>query len=269
MKYVLKKVRAIRIDDIATGKHKATLNDLTQVQLTTNNDVVYAEGTDGARLAAYENNKVATLTATNGTIETEYLALQMGTSVVSVANGKSIKIRETLTTNDGSTIHLTYQPSGTAGSEIGYIYTTDVNGNPKDAYAQAASASATAFALTDATTGTITLPTGVASIGDSIIVDYYPTFSAYEEIAASVDKYSETGHVYVDCWFTDICSQADIPAIIELPRGKISGNLDLSFGDQVAVQNIEIEALVKNCSNDERYLWKWYIYDLNDATKTN
>lgn len=265
MKYAFKKVRRIIINDLATKRHKVTLNDLKNLKINGSQDTVYAEGQDGAKLAAFDVNKVASITAENGSVDEGYLALQVGSEVVKVTNGSSILIREEFEVKNGdTTVELSYKATGAIGNEVRYIYKADSNGLPGDVYTQNATESATEFAYAP-TTKTITLPTGVFHAGDTVIIDYYPTFSEYEEIANDANKFSIAGEVIVDAWFTDLCSEADVPLQLYLPKGKISGSIDLSAGDQAAVQGIEIESLTRACAGDSKNLWTLRKYDLSNA----
>ena len=257
MKYVLKKVRMMRVYDIATGEHKVTLGDLKTAQFTGSQETVYAEGADGAKLAAFDINKVAGFNATNGAIDDGYLALQVGAEPVTVTNGNAILIRKTIKTDDGTKITLPYAASGEAGDEIKFIYAKGADGMPGKSYAQGSTASATEFSYTEKV---ITLPTGVFKAGDEIIVDFYPTFSQYTMIENDSTKFSMTGRVIVDAWFTDSCNEIDIPMQVVMDKGKISGEVDISFGDQVAVQNIAVEAMSTTC-DENKILWRMYTYD--------
>lgn len=263
MKYAFKKVRRIIINDLATKKHKVTLNDLKNFKINGSQDTVYAEGQDGAKLAAFDVNKVASISAENGSVDEGYIALQVGSDIVKVTNGSSILIREEFPIKDGDTsVTLSYKATGATGNEVKYIYKADSNGLPGDAYTQNSAASTTEFTYTP-DTKTITLPTDVFSAGDTVIVDYYPKFSEYEEIANDADKFSMTGEIFVDAWFTDLCTEADVPLQLYQPKGKISGTIDLSAGDQAAVQNIEIESMTRACVGDSKNLWTLRKYDMS------
>ncbi len=265
MKYALKKVRHIIINELGTKKHRVTLNDLKNFKISGSQETVYAEGQEGAKLAAFDINKVASITAENGAIDEGYIALQTGSDVVKVTNGSGILVREEFEVGgEDTTVVLSYSATGSAGSEIRYIYKADANGLPSKTYAQSETSSATGFTY-DVESKTITLPTGAFSAGDTVIVDYYPTFSEYEEIANDANKFSMTGEVIVDAWFRDLVSEADVPLQLYLPKGKISGTIDMSLGDQAAVQNIEIEALTKSCANDNKNLWVLRKYDMSNA----
>lgn len=265
MKYAFKKVRRIIINDLATKAHKVTLNDLKNFQISGSQDTVYAEGQDGAKLAAFDVSKVSSISAENGTVDEGYLALQVGSEVVKVTNGSAILIREEFEVKEGQTsVALSYKATGTTGNEVRYIYKGDANGTPADKYTQNAAASATEFAYA-ADTKTITLPTDVFKTGDIVIVDYYPTFKEYEEIANEGNKFSMAGEVIVDAWFTDLCTELDVPLQLYMAKGKISGEIDLSAGDQAAVQQINIEALTRSCAGDAKTLWVLRKYDLSNA----
>lgn len=260
MKYALKKIRRMRVYDIATGRHKVTLSDLKTGQFTGSQETVYAEGTDGSKLASFDLNKVAGFNATNGAIDSGFIALQVGSDEVQVTNGSEIMLRAELTTADGEKVTLPHKAVGNVGNEIGFIYAADVNGMPGKSYVQGSAASATEFAYAPAT-NEITLPTGAFSAKDTVIVDYYPKFSKYSVIENSAEKFSETGRVIIDAWFTDLCSSLDVPLMVVMEKGKISGEIDLSFGDQAAVQNVAVESLVSACAGEGKTLWRMYTYD--------
>lgn len=263
MKYAFKKVRRIILNDLQTKKHKVTLNDLKNFSIKGSQETIYAEGQDGAKLAAFDINKVASIEATNGSVDEGYIALQTGSDVVKVTNGSAILYREEFEIQNGETsVTLSYKASGDTGNEIKFIYKGDNNGQPGEDYSQNAAASATEFAYAP-DTKEITLPTGVFKNGDMVIVDYYPTFSEYEEIANDADKFSMSCEVIVDAWFTDLCSEADVPLQMYLPKGKVSGEIDLSAGDQAAVQNINIESMTRACKGDAKNLWTLRKYDLS------
>ena len=265
MKYGFKKIRRIIINDLATKMHKVTLNDLKNLKINGSQDTVYQEGANGSKLAAFDVNKVASITAENGSIDEGYLALQVGSEVVKVTNGSSVLIREQFEIKDGdTTVTLSYKATGATGNEVRYIYKADVNGLPSDAYTQNAAVSATEFTY-DPDTKTITLPTDIFKAGDIVIIDYYPRFSEYEEIVNDAEKFSMSGEVIVDAWFTDLCTELDVPLQLYLPKGKISGTVDISVGDQAAVQNIEIEALTRACDGDNKNLWTLRKYDMSNA----
>ena len=264
MKYALKKVRKITIQDPATLENKAVIDELKNVQLTGSSETVYADGADGAHLVGFDVNKVANLIATNGAIDEGYLALQVGDEMKTITNGNGVLFTEILTVTTADELTTTYKATGTVGNEIGFVYPLDETGTPdrKNKLSQSSTASANKFAYAPATKK-ITFNTGGAPVGKQFYVEYHPKFTTYEEISNEANKFSQTGVVYVDCWFTDICTKKDVPLQLYLPSGKISGEIDLSFGDQAAVQNINIEATT---SCGDKSLWKLRKYNLTDVS---
>ena len=266
MKYALKKIRRIIANDLATKAHLATISDLTNVSITGSQETVWAQGTDGERLVGFDINKVAGLTATNGTVNTDILALQVGSEVKKVTNGNGILLREKIkvTAEGQTTVVFPHAVSGSTGNEIGFIYKADKYGDPMNEfkYAQAAAASSTEFAY-DTSTKTITLPTDAFAKDDVIIVDYRPTFSEYKELKNKSTSFSQTCEIIVDAWFTDLCDNTDIPLQLYLSKGKFAGNIDLAWGNAAAVQNITIEAMSNICDEDKS-LWVLRDYDLQN-----
>lgn len=264
MKYALKKIRKITGRDIATGKNRFIASDLKTSTITGNADVVWADGQDGTHLVGFDVNKVAGLTAENGAIDIGYLETQTGGTLSKVENGNEILFTETLTTTDGTTTTTSHKASGIAGNEIAFVYPIDATGDPDrlNTYAQGAKASATAFAY-DPDTKAITLPTEKFAANSKVYVEYFPTFSEYEELDNDSDKFSETLAVYVDAWFTDICTKKDVPLQMVLPAGKVSGEINLQMGDQAAVQNLTIDAMT-TCG--DKSLWKLYKYNMEDVS---
>lgn len=261
MRYALKKIRKITGRDIATGKNKFILSDLKSLTISGNSDVVWADGTDGAHLVGFDTNKVSTIEAENGSIDIGYLETQTGGVLKKVENGNSVLFAETLTVKDGKAV-TTHKASGIAGNELVFIYPLDSTSDPDrlNAYEQGATASATAFSY-DPETKEITVPTNKITDGSKIYVEYFPTFSSYEELDNDADKFSESVSVYADIWLTDICTKKDIPAQLVMEAGKVSGEINYQMGTDAAVQNVSIEALT---SCGEKNLWRLYKYDMTE-----
>ena len=258
MRYALKKVRKITGRDIATGKNKFVLSDLKSLTISGSSDVVWADGADGAHLVGFDVNKVATIEAENGSIDIGYLETQTGGTLTKVKNGTGVLFTEVLTVAEGK-VTISHKASGLVGNEIGYVYPLDATSDPDraNAYEQGADATASTFKY-DPSNKEITLPTGKFQDGAKVYVEYFPTFTSYEELDNDSDKFSETVAVYADIWLTDICLKKDIPAQLVMESGKVSGEINYQMGSDAAVQNVSIEAL-QACG--EKNLWKLYKYN--------
>lgn len=106
MRYAFKKARALRINNLETDELEVRLVDLKTVTWTNGQETVYAEGTDGAKLAAFDNNKVSTLKATNGTVDTGYLAMAVGADEEVIQNGSEISLCEIYKVTNATKITL-------------------------------------------------------------------------------------------------------------------------------------------------------------------
>lgn len=272
MKYAFKKLRRFRVYDLATGKHKATFSDLQSARFTGNSDVVYAEGADGARLAAFDQNKVSSLEATNGVVDLDMLALQVGTEVEEKTNGTGVMIREfhTVTAAEvtAKSFSLKHTASGTAGNEIGYIYKCNEDDTLGESLEQASAAAEGKFAYAAKAITVDASDAGKGKFlaeGARIAIDYYPTFSTYQLITSDNDKFAITGKIIVDAWFTDLCDNTDVPMQVIMPKGKVSGSYELAPGDSAATHGITVEAMNTSCG-DEKNQWQLIAYDEADIT---
>lgn len=264
MKYAFKKVRKITVKDPATKENKAVVDELQSAQITGGVDTVYADGADGAHLVGFDVKKVAGVNFKNGAIDEGYLGLQIGDEMKTVTNGTGVLYTETLTVATADTLLTTYKATGTIGNEIAFLYPIDSTGSPDRSkkLTQAATVATGKFAYAPATK-TITFNTGEGVVGTQYYVEYFPKFTTYEELNNDTDKFSVTGEVYLDCWFTDICTKKDVPLQLYLPSGKISGEIDLSIGDNAAVLDGKIEAMT-SCGS--KALWVLRKYDLTDVS---
>ena len=259
--YVLKKVRSIIAESLVTDQILVELRQLTNIQLQGGQDKVEALGADGVKLAVFEKGKTFSITASDGLISTNYLALQTGSDFEKIDNSKGAKITKTIVTNDGNTITLPYKAVGVVGNEIGFIY-REHNGGVGKAYEQSGIADATHFKY-DPVTKNITLPTGIFQAGQKVIVSYYPEFKTTDRLVNKANSYSANARIFVNAYFTDMCTKKDVPLQLVIPAGKISGEINLQFGDNAATQNISIEALANACSEDNE-LFVLYTYDEAD-----
>ena len=261
MRYALKKIRNIVGRDIATGKNKFVLSDLKSLNITGGSEVVWADGADGAHLVGFDVNKVAAIEAENGAIDIGYLETQTGGTLKKVENGNAVLFTEVLTVTGGKAT-TSHKASGVVGGELGFVYPLDATSDPDrlNAYVQGATASEAEFAY-DPTSKEISLPTDKFADGDKVYVEYFPTFSSYEQLDNDSDKFSETVAVYANIWLTDICTKKDIPAQLVMESGKVSGEINYTMGSDAAVQNVSIEAL-QACG--EKNLWKLFRYDMTE-----
>lgn len=291
MKYALKKIRRIRVEGIGTndkGLHKATLDDLKNVSIKGSNDTEYAEGTDGARLAAFDIKKVSSIEATNGSIDSNFLALQVGADEDILNNSSEVKIREVRVITDVESFRQELyleQKCGDITTIDASVCFADEYGNPTKALFGGRAINdqkKNYFGCFTSTEDNILrdqkgqgdeIPIGKVLLqfskqdfpaGSIMVIEYRPLING-TKITNDATKFSIPGKIYVDAWFTDLCTEEDMPLQLVMEKGKISGEYDYSFGDSVAVQNLTIEALTSVCFATGKNLWKLYTYDMENA----
>lgn len=173
-------------------------NQLRDPSIGITADSVEVTDAIGSRIAQFDRAKAATLTATNALFDMNLAAAQFGTkkNVASATNKIVSPIFEDITLTTGqTTVVLKQTPVGTAGAEIQFIYELKGDDTLGTKYALGATASATEFEL-DATTKTITLPTGIT--GSRIFVMYEYQADAAVEIVNTAKEFPTAGRFVME-----------------------------------------------------------------------
>ena len=264
-KYIIQNMERISFFDLETGACEFVVDDLQEATMTNEQETVYATGKNGARIGSADRNKASRITATNGAIVDGVMAMQVGSEV---EVGKHIVPRHffQLTTADGVSVDVTVKPIGSVGNEIPFIYKRNTDGTVGKPYPIGSSATAEAFKY-DPSTKKITLPTGAFEAGETVYMFYDIEVDGAKKISNLENRFSSTGMVIADCFAKDICTEKAYFAKIIYPKAKMSGNFDLSFGNDPSVQSLEFEALVGGCATDStKKLWDFIVFDEDDAT---
>ncbi len=262
-KYIIQNIDAVSAFDLDNGVLLFRAEDLKDGTMTNEQETVYATGKNGVKIGSGDRNKASRFTATNGAIVDGIIAAQVGSDVV-VENTVVPDYFEVLTVGaDATKVKTTYKASGKTGEEIKFIYSRNPDGTAGAKYPIGATASAEVFAY-DPATRTITLPTGVFSEKDEIIAIYDITVKNVKHIQNVEDKFSKAVKAVYDIWAKNICTEKAYFGKIIYPKGKVSGNWELAFGDDPSVQSLEIEALSGGCSGASKLLWDMYIFDGDD-----
>ena len=267
-KYTIQNIDAVTGYDLEDGTLLFRAEDLHSGEMTNEQETVYATGKGGVRISASDRNKASRFTAENGTIVEGILAAQVGTDVETEKDAVIPDYYDVIavTGEEGSaTAVTTYTAVGETGAEIAFIYKKNADGTAGEKYPIAAAASETGFAY-DPDTKTLSLPTKGLKAGDEIVAVYDFKVATAKHIQNREDKYSKTVRAVFDIFCQDICTNKSYLGKIIYPKGKVSGNFNLAFGDEFAVQNLEIEAMSGGCSGAANVLWDFYIYDDADAT---
>lgn len=177
------------------------------------------------------------------------MALQNGTEVATGAH--TITYYDVVTVSSG-TATLTHTPTGTAGSEIGYVYLVNSDGTYGTTYTQAETAATGSFSYAS---GVITFATADAPAdGESIACAYsWITAETAQKISLTSDGVPSTALVTAYGIARDICSGETFPCVLE-GQVQIGGSwqFDLSADGDPVVQSVNME-FVKACLSNELY----------------
>jgi len=179
----------------------------------------------------FDRAKKAEFTASNTILDLGLAAAQFGTAKnIGSATNKVItpKFEEFTTADAQTTVVLSQTPVGTVGAEIKSIYAVNSNTSIGTKYVSAATVSATEFQL-DATTKTITLPTGLTT-GTKILVTYNYESQTAVEVENDATNFPTAGKFILQVVGHDVCDEeTKYVANIVMPKAKLKSDVDLTF----------------------------------------
>lgn len=261
-KYGLQKVFHIRGYD-TDGRLALDLRKMMETTFENNQTTTYLTGgRANANTASFDHSKMARITGSSATIDEQLLAAQIGTDTADLTNATEIEYEDILTVTVADTLTTTYTPTGTADSEIGFIYALSSDGSINSTFTQGATVAADVFALSGKT---ITFNTGEAPVGTIFKVIYYPTAATAKRWTNSTQSFSRTLRIVADVLFKDACTDELVQGQLVAEKGKIMGEFTwnvTSSGDP-AVHDFSCEFL-ETCVSEK--LWDWYIFDTDDLT---
>lgn len=237
------------------------LDQLRDGTISNGAEVVYGTGRHGVRLSALDRNKTSTFSCTNGYVVASALAAQIGAKVELATEDAAFAVPhvEYITVSgDATSVTLEYDVVGETGAEIPFIYKSNHDKTQGEKFAIAAEASATEFSFA-AASKTITLPTGVFSAGDVVIVPYDRKATVGKKLANIADQGSMSARIVLDITCCDVCdNNIKYHTVFEYPNAKIDGNFEMAFGDEPMVHNFGAEAMTDPCATTNT-LWSYYI----------
>lgn len=254
-------------------------------EITSESDVVYAEGRQGVQLAAFDRNKTAGFTCENGYVQAGAIAVQLGSDL---KNGEtSYEVMETL---DSATSGTPAAPTGvftlseqaTDGVTGVYLLGDDDTASERLAntgYSLSTSdyKTLTVSAVTtyevDNATGTYYLVNGeytttepdgtytgdmykaVSTYPAKVLVHYVSSTAKGKKIINAGDKFSKNIKLVINFVAQDPCGGSKYLMQCVMPNAKASGTFSLSAGDDPAVHNFEASALLDVCSKDKELFY--------------
>lgn len=263
-KFAVQQIFTVDAFDLEDGTLISRFEDLKNSTLNNNGTIVYAQGGVGnPKIIGFSHSKESSLEIESAVITGGALGIQTGSGLISLETTKNIPFDEVLTVKEGAA-NTTYTATGTAGSEIGFVYVLNTDGTTKATLKQAATAGENTFAYASATK-TISFAEDALADGTKILVVYYPTAATAYQISNSTEVFAKNVRLHCRTLFRDTCTGKDYVGVLVIYKAKAGEewSLALSADGDPAVHSITFEAL-KSCESP--VLWDIFIYDTADLS---
>lgn len=256
-KLVLESIEQVHAYKQSTGELLFLMDEIKNGTITSGSEIVYAQGKNGVNLAAFDRNKTAGFSCSNGYVVASALAYQYGSAVEKASATNKFTIREVEYITVGAvadtvntTITLSYTPTATSPK---FIYAANSDMSQGTQYARvASSATAEQFTITGSV---ITLPTGGAWTADSVvIVPYDREVTVGKRIKNEADKFPDEFKLVVDILASDPCAGGS-KYLVQLigEKAKSTASVELAIGDNVAEHALDIQFMSNPCNTDKTY----------------
>lgn len=220
----------------ANGELRFAFDQVKSGELGGNNDVTYAEGKRGVRLATLKNNKTSNFSCENGYVIASALATQLGSEVEVASEDNKIKVRRAeyvVLGEDGTTLTLSAAP---VANSMKFVYLCNGDMTKKEAIAE--------FTVADkvATLGSA----GVA--GETYLCIYDEEVTVAKRIVNDGETFAEDVELVINMLGQDICSGVQYLVQCIMPKASVAGEWSFSLGNDPAVHNFSAEAMLDVCS---------------------
>lgn len=239
-KIIMLGIEEVYAFDRSTGELKFAFDQIKSGELTGNNDVTYAEGKRGVRLATLKSNKTSGFNCENGYVVYSALATQMGGKIEEASSTNKIKVvraelltAETLSTTDNN-IGVTLSVTPVAGSLK--VYETNSDKTKK--------------ALATATEVGTKVTIADAVKGDVYLCVYEEEVEVGKRVVNDGESFADDVKLVINMLGQDICTSQQYLIQCIMPKASISGEWNMSLGNDPAVHSFSAEAMLDVCSTD-------------------
>lgn len=208
----------------------------------------------------FAHSRRATMTVTSATFNTEVLAIQNGTEVVT--GSTPITYYEVIEADSSDEYKTTFKAIGTANEEIKFVYIVGSDGTYTKTYKQASTTTAANTFTYDSSTKKFTFGSDAPAKGDMIACAYsFASDDNAQTITVNSDGIPPVVLATAYGIAKDVCTGELFPCEIE-GQAQVDGNwnFDVSADGEPVVQNLGLE-FVKGCLDKTLYTFKVYTED--------
>jgi len=253
----------VDIFNLETDLIEASLEDCLTTTINVEATKVYTLGKGGAYLAGFSHSRRIPVTLQHGYPTSEILSIQSGQDIAIGVNNEVVKKDIVVVNSDAS--ETTFTALGTAGEEIGVIYTLNSDGSFGEKFTQAGTAGAGTFSYTVGTKA-LAFEASAISDGTQIVMFYkYTTDATAQTIKFDSDIFAGDKKVVMTGLAVDNCSGKQYKAQLIFRKMSIMDGFTYTLeetGDPV-VQDMNMEALAPCGTNT---MMEWVIFDEDLAT---
>ena len=250
-KMIIESIDEVYCFDPQTNDLLFFFDQIKSGEITSEADVVYAEGRQGVQLAAFDRNKTAGFSCENGYVQAGALAVQLGSEL---ENGTvAYEVMETVANPDSTLAAGVFTLAENPTGNVKGVYLLGSDGTVTEKLASTKYTQGTTTVET-VTVGTITLDESVRvnnKYPSSILVYYNASTNTGKKIVNAGDKFSSNIKLVINFVAQEPCSGDKYLMQCIMPNAKASGTFSLSAGNDPAVHNFEATALLGICSEDK------------------
>lgn len=233
-KIIMLGIEEVYAFDRSTGELKFAFDQIKSGELTGNNDVTYAEGKRGVRLATLKSNKTSGFNCENGYVVYSALATQMGAKIEEASEEAKIRVvrAELLAAADGK-VTLSAAPADDSLK----VYETNSDKTKKAVVVGATNADKV-----------VTIPDATA--GEIYLCVYDEEVTVAKRVVNDGESFADDVKLVINMLGQDICTSQQYLIQCVMPKASISGEWNMSLGNDPAVHSFNAEAMLDVCSID-------------------
>lgn len=236
--------------DKTSGEAYYSLNQISEPSLEITGEQVYAVDAIGAKVAAFDRNKEATLSGSNAFVNLGLAAAQFGSDkkVATDSMKLTAPVREIVEVATGAAT-LTEKP---VANDILSVSIMTKDGGIAETLTQADAAAAGKFAITD---NKITVDTTSVPDGTKLVVLYKKESAEAIQIENRADCFAKGGEFWLEVLFVDPCNtNIEYHGFVVFPNAKMSNETTIDFNNE-ATHGFTIEALQDYCDTEKKLFY--------------
>lgn len=225
--FLIDRVRRGTMFSDTTGEALWSITQIRDASLNMTSETADVTDAIGNVITQFDRSKNAEFSGTNALWDLGLSAAQFGSEkqVADAEHKIVVPVYEQLVVADGKIV-LSHVPVGTTGAEVKYIYALNSDSTLGTKYTLGTGVNEKEFTL-DATTKTITVPTGVTG-NIAVFYDYESDKAVMLQNNAS--DFPKAGKFVLEVIGKDTCDKtATYVAYIVFPNAKLKTDMDLNF----------------------------------------